>query len=99
LSRPSLAAAVAASGDARLKAGHDESGISPFGISLAQLDWECIVSDDSPIVKAAYFRDVAARLRSIADELRFNPRRRNQLLALAEGFERHAKRFEREDIG
>lgn len=57
------------------------------------------MDDDSPIARAAYFHAVAARLRAIADDVRFDPRRRNQLLALADGFERHAKRFEREDIG
>jgi hypothetical protein len=58
-----------------------------------------LVDDDSPVAKAAYFRDAAARLRAIANELRFDPGRRNQLLALAEGFERHAQRFQREDTG
>jgi hypothetical protein len=57
------------------------------------------VDEDSATAKAAYFRSVAARLRAIADEQQFNLRRRNQLLALADGFERHAERFERSDIG
>ena len=55
------------------------------------------MNDESPVAKAAYFREVAARLRAIANELQFDPRRRNQLRALADGFERHAERFERED--
>jgi hypothetical protein len=57
------------------------------------------VDENSAAAKAAYFRAVAERLRAIADEQQFNPRRRNQLLALAEGFARHAERFERNDIG
>ena len=56
------------------------------------------MDENSTAEKAAYFRSVAERLRAIADE-QFNPRRRNQLLALAEGFARHAERFERSDIG
>jgi hypothetical protein len=55
------------------------------------------VNDEAPLAKAAYFRGVSARLRAIANNVQFNPRRRNQLLALADGFERHAERFERED--
>jgi hypothetical protein len=58
-----------------------------------------LVDEDSAAAKAAYFRSVAARLRAIADEQQFDPRRRSQLLALAEGFDRHAERFERNDIG
>ena len=57
------------------------------------------MDDALPEAKAAYFHGVAARLRTIATDVQFDPRRRNQLLALAEGFERHAQRFEREDIG
>lgn len=57
------------------------------------------MEDDSAAAKAEHFRSVAARLRQIANRQQFDPRRRNQLLALAEGFERHAERFEREDIG
>ena len=56
-----------------------------------------MVNDESSVAKAAYFREVSARLRAIANDVRFDPRRRNQLLALADGFERHAERFERED--
>ena len=58
-----------------------------------------MVDEDSTAAKAAYFRSVAERLRAIADEQHFNPRRRNQLLALAQGFARHAERFERSDTG
>ena len=57
------------------------------------------VDEDSAAAKAAYFRSVSERLRAIADEQQFNPRRRNQLLALAEGFARHAERFEHSDSG
>ena len=56
-----------------------------------------LVNDESSAAKAAYFREVEARLRAIANDLQFNPRRRNQLLALADGFARYAERFERED--
>ena len=56
------------------------------------------MDENSSAEKAAYFRSVAERLRAIADEQQFNPRRRNQLLALAEGFSRHAERFEHTDL-
>jgi hypothetical protein len=39
---------------------------------------------------------VAETLRGIADKLRFEPRRREQLLALADGFEKFAARLEQE---
>jgi len=44
--------------------------------------------------RAVYFRGVAVHLRGIANELRLEPRRQSQLLALADGFERYAQRFE-----
>ena len=44
----------------------------------------------------AKFRDIAEQLRDIARGLRFDPRRRVQLLALADGFDRFADRFDRE---
>jgi hypothetical protein len=53
--------------------------------------------DDSALEdRAAYFRGVAETLRGIATELRYDPRRRDQLLALADGFERFARRLEQE---
>ena len=52
--------------------------------------------DEDPQVKAEYLRGVAAELREIAVQLRYDLRRREQLLALAAGFERFAERLERE---
>ena len=46
--------------------------------------------------EAEYFRDVAEMLRGLAAEQRYDLRRRDQLLALADGFERFARRLERE---
>jgi len=54
------------------------------------------VDEESPEERVAYFRDVAATLRGIAENLRYEPRRRDQLLALADGFERFAARLEQE---
>lgn len=49
---------------------------------------------------ASNYRQTASKLRRLAGELRFDFCRRNQLLALADGFERSAdrlkKRFETE---
>jgi hypothetical protein len=55
-----------------------------------------VVDESSPESRIAYFRGVAETLRGIADQLRFEPRRREQLLALADGFERFAARLEQE---
>jgi hypothetical protein len=55
--------------------------------------------DDASQARPVYLRDVAARLRAIADGLPFDPRRRKQLIALAAGFERYAERLEREELG
>jgi len=52
--------------------------------------------EDSPAERVAYLRNVAETLREIADNLRFEPRRREQLLALADGFEKFAGRLEHE---
>ena len=53
--------------------------------------------EDSPnIGRAAYFHDVADRLRAIAAPL-LDLRRKAQLLALADGFERYAVRLEQRD--
>ena len=46
--------------------------------------------------RVAYFLGVAETLRETATGLRFDLRRRDQLLALADGFERFARRLERE---
>ena len=43
------------------------------------------------------YRDVAEKLRGIAREVRFDHNRVNQLLALAEGFDRLAQRLEDEE--
>jgi hypothetical protein len=53
-----------------------------------------VVDESSPESRIAYFRGVAETLRGIAEKLRFEPRRKNQLLALADGFERFAARLE-----
>jgi hypothetical protein len=49
-----------------------------------------------PQSRATYFRDVANMLRGLADEQRYDVHRRDQLLALADGFERFAARLEQE---
>jgi hypothetical protein len=53
------------------------------------------VDEGEPAARVAYLRGVAETLR-IADKLRFEPRRREQLLALADGFEKFAARLEQE---
>ena len=55
------------------------------------------MDEGSPEDRIAYFRGVAETLRGIAEQLRFDPRRRNQLQALADGFERFAARLEEEE--
>lgn len=42
---------------------------------------------------ASNYRETASKLRRLAGELRFDLCRRNQLLALADGFERLAERL------
>jgi len=54
------------------------------------------VDESSPESRIAYFRGVAETLRGIAEQLQFEPRRRDQLLALADGFERFAVRLQQE---
>ena len=51
---------------------------------------------DEPALGPEYCRDVAARLRQIAGEMRFDHGRAAQLRALADAFERRADRLERE---
>ncbi|MBV9016728.1 MAG: hypothetical protein JO213_14255 [Alphaproteobacteria bacterium] len=55
--------------------------------------------DEDPQVKAEYLRGVAEELRQIAAELRYDLRRREQLFALAAGFERFAERLEKQIAG
>ena len=49
--------------------------------------------DDDQEIRAETYRDNAATLRRVAAGIRFDFCRRNQLLALAEGFERLAARI------
>ena len=44
--------------------------------------------------KVEEYKRAAATLRAIADQIPHDPRRRNQLYALADGFERAAARIE-----
>jgi len=44
--------------------------------------------------KAARYRATAAHIRELADQLRFDPKRRDQLYALADGFDRLVSRIE-----
>ncbi len=46
--------------------------------------------EDELAAKIAGHRETAEALRGIAEQLRFDPRRGNQLRALADGFERYA---------
>jgi len=52
--------------------------------------------DDTPQTRVEYLRGVADTLRGIANQLRFDLRRADQLRALADGFDRMASRLERE---
>lgn len=53
------------------------------------------VDDERPADRAEHFRQVAAKLRSLAaTQLRYGIRRADQLRALADGFERFAERLE-----
>ena len=54
------------------------------------------MDDEAPQSRVEYFRGVADTLRGIAAQLRYDFRRRDQLLALAAGFERFAIRLEQE---
>jgi hypothetical protein len=49
--------------------------------------------DDLP-ARIAGYRETAETLRGIAEQLRFDPRRGDQLRALADGFERYATYLE-----
>ena len=52
------------------------------------------MDDETPEARAEHFRGVAAQLRSLANQIQYDFRRRDQLLALADGFERFAERLE-----
>ena len=54
------------------------------------------MDDDTPEARVEYLRGVADKLRGIANQLRFDLRRADQLRALADGFDRMASRLERE---
>jgi HD superfamily phosphohydrolase YqeK len=54
------------------------------------------VDDESPQSRAEHFRGVADMLRGLANQLRYDLHRADQLRALADGFERFARRLERE---
>jgi hypothetical protein len=54
------------------------------------------MSEDDLAAKIERHRETAETLRGIAEQLRFDPRRGNQLRALADGFERFAMSLERE---
>jgi hypothetical protein len=56
------------------------------------------VDDETPQARAEHFRGVAAQLRTLADQIRYDFRRRNQLLALADGFERFADRLQQQEV-
>lgn len=49
--------------------------------------------DDAELAGPGYYREVAAKLRRIASDIRFDYRRAAQLRALADGFERLAERL------
>jgi len=52
------------------------------------------MSEDDLAARIARYRETAETLRGIAERLRFDPRRGNQLGALADGFERFALHLE-----
>ena len=54
------------------------------------------MDDDTPQSRVEYLRGVADKLRGIANQLRFDLRRADQLRALADGFDRMASRLEQE---
>ena len=66
--------------------------INVFGVERAE--GGSAVDDKTPQSRAEHFRGVAAQLRTLADQTRYDFRRRDQLLALAAGFERFADRLD-----
>jgi len=69
-------------------------GISCYGVG----EWLTVsaMPKDDLAVKIASYRETAATLRGIAEHLRGDPRRANQLRSLADAFERYAMKLERE---
>ena len=55
-----------------------------------------MADDSAPQARVEYLRGVADKLRGIANQLRFDLRRADQLRALADGFERMADRVQQE---
>jgi len=53
--------------------------------------------EDDLAARIAGYRETAETLRGIAEKLRFDPRRGNQIRALADGFERFALHLESND--
>ena len=54
------------------------------------------MDDETPEASAEHFRGVAKQLRTLAEKTRYDIRRNDQLLALADGFERFADRLQQE---
>jgi len=52
--------------------------------------------EDDLVARIARHRETAETLRGMAELQRFDPRRGNQLRALADGFDRYAMRLEHE---
>ena len=52
------------------------------------------INDGEQEARAALYRQTASTLRQLAAKVRFDFRRRSQLLALAAGFDRYADRIE-----
>jgi hypothetical protein len=57
---------------------------------------DCAVDDPSPQSRVEYLRGVAEHLRGLAAQMRYDLRRGNQILALADGFERFAQHLEQQ---
>lgn len=66
------------------------------GSFMVNSRWLRAMEDDGPRSRAKHFRSVAERLRGIANGLRYDLRRADQLRALADGFDRFAIRLEQE---
>jgi len=57
------------------------------------------MDNETPQARAVHFRDVAETFRGLAAQIpKYDIRHRDQLLALADGFERFADRLELEAI-
>jgi hypothetical protein len=57
------------------------------------------IDDREQEARAALYWHTATTLRQLAAEIRFDFRRRSQLLALADGFDRYAARIQRQPLG